>query len=158
MVHQVDMERFAFLFLCGNRDRRILQGKEKMTFSDLDRLNYITDFLGLKLYGLEIWNKYAGQFREQFQQLQRLYDETSSIVPYDPSETDEDQQEQWVKDFCRQVPDRKSRRKLEEIVKQLYMERGWEGLQSDIRSRKKKSIKIIMFLELSGFTGEFFVV
>ena len=100
MVHQVDMERFAFLFLCGNRDRRILQGKEKMTFSDLDRLNYITDFLGLKLYGLEIWNKYAGQFREQFQQLQRLYDETSSIVPYDPSETDEDQQEQWVKDFC----------------------------------------------------------
>ncbi len=132
MVHQVDMERFAFLFLCGNRDRRILQGKEKMTFSDLDRLNYLTDFLGLKLYGLEIWNKYAGQFREQFQQLQRLYDETSSIVPYDPSETDEDQQEQWVKDFCRQVPDRKSRRKLEEIVKQLYMERGWEGLQSDI--------------------------
>ena len=106
--------------------------RSKMTFSDLDRLNYITDFLGLKLYGLEIWNKYAGQFREQFQQLQRLYDETSSIVPYDPSETDEDQQEQWVKDFCRQVPDRKSRRKLEEIVKQLYMERGWEGLQSDI--------------------------
>ena len=30
MVHQVDMERFTFLFLCGKRDRRILQGKEKM--------------------------------------------------------------------------------------------------------------------------------
>lgn len=116
------------LFLCGKRDRRILQGKEKMTFSDFDRLNYIADFLGLKLYGLEIWNKYAGQFREQFQQLQRLYDETSSVVSYDPSETDEDQQEQWVKDFCRQVPDRKSRKQLEEIVKQLYMERGWEGI------------------------------
>ena len=53
MVHQVDMERFTFLFLCGKRDRRILQGKEKMTFSDFDRLNYIADFLGLKLYGLE---------------------------------------------------------------------------------------------------------
>ena len=128
MVHQVDMERFTFLFLCGKRDRRILQGKEKMTFSDFDRLNYIADFLGLKLYGLEIWNKYAGQFREQFQQLQRLYDETSSVVSYDPSETDEDQQEQWVKDFCRQVPDRKSRKQMEEIVKQLYMERGWEGI------------------------------
>lgn len=78
MVHQVDMERFTFLFLCGKRDRRILQGKEKMTFSDFDRLNYIADFLGLKLYGLEIWNKYAGQFREQFQQLQRLYNTAPS--------------------------------------------------------------------------------
>ena len=49
-------------------------------------------------------------------------------MSYDPSETDEDQQEQWVKDFCRQVPDRKSRKQLEEVVKQLYMERGWEGI------------------------------
>ncbi len=37
-MHQKDMERFAFLFLCGKRDREILLGKEKMTFSDLDRL------------------------------------------------------------------------------------------------------------------------
>ena len=47
-MHQKDMERFAFLFLCGKRDREILLGKEKMTFSDLDRLTYVTDFLGLK--------------------------------------------------------------------------------------------------------------
>lgn len=49
-MHQKDMERFAFLFLCGKRDREILLGKEKMTFSDLDRLTYISDFLGLKWY------------------------------------------------------------------------------------------------------------
>ena len=36
-MHQRDMERFAFLFLCGKHDRGILLGKEKMTFSDLDR-------------------------------------------------------------------------------------------------------------------------
>ena len=65
-MHQKDMERFAFLFLCGKRDREILLGKEKMTFSDLDRLTYVTDFLGLNLYNLEIWNKYSGQFGEQF--------------------------------------------------------------------------------------------
>ena len=35
---------FAFLFLCGKRDRAILMGIEKMTFSDLDRLTYVTDF------------------------------------------------------------------------------------------------------------------
>ena len=106
MVHQVDMERFTFLFYVESGTDASCREK-KNDISDFDRLNYIADFLGLKLYGLEIWNKYAGQFREQFQQLQRLYDETSSVVSYDPSETDEDQQEQWVKDFCRQVPDRR---------------------------------------------------
>ena len=63
MVHQVDMERFTFLFLCGKRDRRILQGKEKMTFSDLDRLTYVTDFLGLTRLNLDIWHHYGEQFQ-----------------------------------------------------------------------------------------------
>ena len=44
-MHQRDIERFAFLLLCGKRDREILLGKEKMTFSDLDRLTYVSDFL-----------------------------------------------------------------------------------------------------------------
>lgn len=74
------MEKFAFLYLCGKRDRNILLGKEQMTFSDLDRLTYITDFLDLKHYNLEIWNQYAGQFQEQFQLLNRLFDETCDIV------------------------------------------------------------------------------
>lgn len=88
-MHQKDMERFAFLFLCGKRDREILLGKEKMTFSDLDRLTYMTDFLGLNLYNLEIWNEYAGQFGEQFRQLELLYDETCSIVSWEATEAEE---------------------------------------------------------------------
>ena len=52
-----------------------------MTFSDLDRLTYVSDFLGLKLYNLEIWNEYAGQFSEQFRQLELLYDETCALCP-----------------------------------------------------------------------------
>lgn len=55
-MYQSDIERFAFLFLCGKRDREILLGKEKMTFSDLDRLTYVTDFLGLKSYSELIFN------------------------------------------------------------------------------------------------------
>ena len=31
-MHQRDMERFAFLFLCGKRDRAILLGKENDVF------------------------------------------------------------------------------------------------------------------------------
>lgn len=123
-MHQRDMERFAFLFLCEKHDRDVLMGKEKMTFSDFDRLTYITDFLGLKLYNLEIWNTYSEQFTEQFQRLEQLYDETCSIVLWDTTEEELHLHDRWIQEFCRQVPDRKSRKKLEEIVKQQYQEKG----------------------------------
>ena len=125
-MHQKDMERFAFLFLCGKRDREILLGKEKMTFSDLDRLTYVTDFLGLSLYNLEIWNEYAGQFGEQFRQLELLYDETCSIVSCDITEVDLYLQDRWLQEFCNNVPDRKIRKELKELVKKIYKEKGME--------------------------------
>lgn len=132
-MHQSDIERFAFLFLCGKRDREILMGKEKMTFSDLDRLTYVTDFLGLKLYNLEIWNEFAGQFGEQFRQLELLYDENSSMVSWDLTETDEHLHNRWFQEFCRQIPDRKIQRQIEEIIKQQYQEKGLEdSTETDI--------------------------
>ena len=123
-MHQKDMERFAFLFLCGKRDREILLGKEKMTFSDLDRLTYISDFLGLKWYNLHIWNEYAGQFSEQFQQLELLYDETCSIISWDLTEADEHLHDRWRQECCIQVPDKEIRKQLEQIIKQQYQEKG----------------------------------
>lgn len=63
-MHQKDMERFAFLYLCGQRDRDLLAGRENMSFQDFNRLVYITDFLGLNLLSLEIWNKFSPQFKE----------------------------------------------------------------------------------------------
>ena len=95
-------------------------GKEKMTFSDLDRLTYVSDFLGLKLYNLEIWNEYAGQFSEQFRQLELLYDETCSIVSWDPTEADEHLHDKWLREFCTRVADREMRKQLEQIIKQQY--------------------------------------
>ena len=88
-MHQKDIERFAFLFLCGKRDRAILAGKEKMTFSDLNRLIYLLDYLGLDAYSLEIWSEYGGQFKDQLEQLKEIYDETAGIVSWDPAEEDE---------------------------------------------------------------------
>lgn len=43
-MEQRGIEKFAFLYLCGKKDRALLCGREKMTLSDLDRLTYITDF------------------------------------------------------------------------------------------------------------------
>ena len=96
IMHQSDIERFAFLFLCGKRDREILLGKEKMTFSDLDRLTYVTDFLGLTRLNLDIWHHYGEQFREHFQRLEQLYDETCSIVSCDITEIDLYLQDRWL--------------------------------------------------------------
>lgn len=114
-MHQKDIERFAFLFLCGKRDRAILAGKEKMTFSDLNRLIYLLDYLGLDAYSLEIWSEYGGQFKDQLEQLKEIYDETDGIVSWDPAEEDE-RQEQWIREFLRQVPDRNSRKLLEKLL------------------------------------------
>ena len=114
-MHQKDIERFAFLFLCGKRDRAILTGKEKMTFSDLNRLIYLLDYLGLDAYSLEIWSEYGGQFKDQLEQLKEIYDETAGIVSWDPAEEDEPQ-EQWIREFLRQVPDRNSRKLLEKLL------------------------------------------
>lgn len=123
-MHQSDIERFAFLLLCGKRDRAILLGREKMTISDLDRLTYMTDFLGLKLYNLEIWNEFAGQFGEQFRQLELLYDETCSIVSWESTEADEHLHERWIQEFCTQILDEEVRKQLEQIIKQQYQEKG----------------------------------
>ena len=99
-MHQSDIERFAFLFLCGKRDREILLGKEKMTFSDLDRLTYVSDFLGFKLYNLEISWAFT--------------------------EADEHLHDRWLQEFCRRVPDREIQIQLEKIIKQQYKEKGLE--------------------------------
>ena len=132
-MQQREMERLAFLFLCGKRDRKILLGKEKMTFSDLDRLMYITDFLGLKLYNLEIWNEYAGQFGEQFRQLELLYEENCSIVSWDPTDVDEHLHDKWLQEFCVQLEEQEIRKQLERIIKQSYQEKGMaDPIETDI--------------------------
>lgn len=118
-MHQREMERLAFLCLCGKRDRALLMGKEEMTFSDLERLTYLMDFLGLDEYNLEIWNEYAERFAEQFAQLEQLEKENDRIsdVSWDLSEADEELHDQWIKKFCRQVPDAEMRKELKEFVK-----------------------------------------
>ncbi|WP_373241209.1 hypothetical protein [Mediterraneibacter gnavus] len=122
-MRQKDIERFAFLYLCGERDRNILLGKEKMTFSDLDRLTYITDFLDLSHYNLDIWDEFSGQFQKQFRLLDKLYDETCDIVSYDLSECDYRQHELWLIDFCKNAPSDQIRRWLEENIKQICNEK-----------------------------------
>jgi len=123
-MEQKEIEKFAFLYLCGKRDRALLCGREKMTLSDLDRLTYITDFLKLEAYNLELWNQYAGQFQEQFRMLSRLYDEDYNFISYDKSEYDYNQQGQWLLDFCKNAPGKEQKNYLKNMIEQFCDEKS----------------------------------
>ena len=115
-MRQEDMEQFAFLYLCGSRDRALLSGTEKMTFSDFDRLIYITSFLGLIHFNLKMWNQYSIRFQKQLRILELLSEERS--VPMEAAEYEDDirRQEQWLTEFCSNAPDQGAQEYLRNFV------------------------------------------
>ncbi len=115
-MQREDIEQFAFLYLCGARDRRLLSGKEKMTFLDFDRLIYITSFLGLIHYNLKMWNQYSMQFQRQLEIQEQSFEKRS--IPLNPSEYEDDikQQELWLAEFCENAPDQCSQDYLKKII------------------------------------------
>lgn len=115
-MHREEIEQFAFLYLCGARDRRLLSGREKMTFADFERLVYMTGFLGLVHYNLKMWNQYSIQFGKQLDYL-NLSCETRSEPLY-LSEYEEEicRQEQWLTEFCSSAPNQEAQEYLRKIV------------------------------------------
>ena len=79
-MNQADIEKYAFLYFCGEKDRDILLENRKMTFEDLERFSYLTDLFGFQKYHAQIWNKFSGQFEEKFEALEHLYEESADIV------------------------------------------------------------------------------
>ena len=106
-MNQADIEKYAFLYFCGEKDRDILLENRKMTFEDLERFSYLTDLFGFQKYHAQIWNKFSGQFEEKFEALEHLYEESADIVrdnyiSQDQEDLDDtDQQTQWKNDFLR---------------------------------------------------------
>ncbi len=123
-MHQKDMERFAFLYLCGQRDREILAGTERMTFEDFDRLAYITDFLGLDQMNLAIWNQFSPQFSGQFQAIERILEENCRDMEFRVYEDDLRLYDRWLAQFCADAPDKESQEYLAEVMNLLMEERN----------------------------------
>lgn len=111
--YRQELERMAFLYLCGGRDRKLLSGKGRMTFTDFDRLLYITDLIGFSELNLEIWETYSGHFQKQIQEFERWVQDSTDDMVFNLTERENDMSEKWVEDFLGQIPDRKS----EKIVK-----------------------------------------
>ena len=106
----------AFLFLCGKKDREILTGKRKMSFSDFERLTYIMDLLGMDAYNREIIKEYSGKFEEKIRQMERLEEEVDDGTDKELA-VDVEKYEIWMEEFCSQVPDEKIRKEIEMQIK-----------------------------------------
>lgn len=130
-MRQIDLERFAFLYLCGPRDRNILKKETRMTFMDFERLTYLTGFFGLAAYNLDIWNRFAKQFEGQFDALAEMHNEgvleEDGETSLGEREAEGQQQEIWVRDFYRLAPDKALREWLEEEAMAIYRKQGIES-------------------------------
>lgn len=111
--YRQELERMAFLYLCGGRDRKLLSGKGRMTFTDFDRLLYITDLIGFSELNLEIWETYSGHFQKQFQEFERWVQDSSDDMVFNLTERENGMSEKWVEDFLGQIPDQKSEKIVE---------------------------------------------
>lgn len=111
--YRQELERMAFLYLCGGRDRKLLSGKERITFTDFDRLLYITDLIGFSELNLEIWETYSGHFQKQFQEFERWVQDSTDDMVFNLTERENDMSEKWVEDFLGQIPDQKSEKIVE---------------------------------------------
>lgn len=123
-MHQKDIERFAFLYLCGQRDRELLAGRENMTFQDFDRLIYITASLGFNQMNLEIWNRFSPKFTEQLGAMEKLYEENGENMEFREYEEDETFHDKWVVDFCSGAPNEEVRELLSDIFGILYKKKN----------------------------------
>ncbi len=112
-MQQKYLEKFAFLYLCGQRDRDILSGKERMRFEDFDRLIYLTEYLGFQLLSLEIWNQFSQRFKSRFKEVEQLIGNHLQYLEYLEDEDGMQIPEQWIAEFYASVPDQKARECLE---------------------------------------------
>ena len=63
-MEQAKIEQLAFLYLCSERDKRLLLKKEKMQLADFDRLTYLIYRLGFKEYHIKVWMGF-GDFKKE---------------------------------------------------------------------------------------------
>lgn len=130
-MQKSDINRQIFLQLCGERDRKLLMETEKMSLEDFDRLTYITDFLGFTDYNLVLWEQVSPQFKEQFDYLIKLMKDNDVVGwPYE-TESECNLYDMWLMDFLKNIPDKETKQRWTEIMKELYKQQGWEFPEQD---------------------------
>lgn len=131
-----DIEKFAFLYLCGAEDRALLLEEKPMTFEDFDRLTYLAGHFGFQEYSMDLWNRYGKMFQEQYEMLGEVgadadctailravmdpdqdMDELNKKTPVGAAKYSQEvaMHEKWIVDFCENAPTQES----SELLKKL---------------------------------------
>lgn len=64
------------LNLCGKKDRALLSGEKRMTFRDMERLTYLTEFFELENYGIDLCKEFGYDVKESLEAMMKMLDET----------------------------------------------------------------------------------
>lgn len=103
-------EQKKFFRLCSRADHDKLIGKEPMTIDDFGRILYLLKVLGLEEYELYV----AMRFEEQlaaYAKIQDWLDEEDYSLDDGKYSTEGEQAEQWIREFCMQIPNERTRKK-----------------------------------------------
>lgn len=105
----LEIQKTAFLYMCGAKDRALINGEKKMTFEDFNRLTYIASSLNLNELEIYIWQCNKDRFKEEFDNLDEPTKEKTDLemIKY----TD------WLLKFCGSAPCNRLKRELTEWLK-----------------------------------------
>ncbi|SHK54369.1 hypothetical protein [Hespellia stercorisuis] len=115
MKHK-DREKERFLMLCGQKDRALILGEEKLKIRDFDRLTYLTDYLGFQDFNLEFWFERAMEFKEEFERIEKYIMEADVFYCEEIIEDALEMSRLWIKDFYEAVPNEEARRIVAKLI------------------------------------------
>ena len=116
-MNMTELEFLAFLYLCSENDKEILLQTKKMAFADFERLEFISEKIGLKRLNAFLWNHYSGLFDKNFKYMFELIERTDVYTePYADLEYEWEKQDKCIQDFLSGVPDEAVRAWMEKKI------------------------------------------
>ena len=91
-MRQAEIEKLAFFYLCEEKDRIILEKKEKISYKDFVRFDYLTRRLGFWELNKWIWKEFSAEFTEKIEVFSGQGSELESEL---------EEQTRWWKDFAK---------------------------------------------------------
>lgn len=105
-MQRKDLEKMAFLYLCSEKDRKLLFKQEEMKFYDFRRLLFLTHHMKIHDFYITIWNEFVVDFMDNIDALEEIHsdcDEKEFI--YWELEFDLKEQDKWIEDFIENSPE-----------------------------------------------------
>lgn len=103
-------EQKKFFSLCSRSDHDKLIGKEPMTIEDFERITYLLKVLELEEYELYVAMKFEKQLTT-YADIQAWLDAGDYSLDEERYSVEVEQAEQWLREFCMQIPHERTRMK-----------------------------------------------